>query len=233
MDQSTKRDLNEAVGYVLDERQHYKAMRANATRLFKDYRVDRHVSIKLKDFKYYYGNGWKNNDPLVREKGAEYPDRLSSPFIKALDAILVLRSTGNLGMLQPIIESLAKRGIHLEVDDPEPYKYLDQIEPYISDMCDNQHNICQTADQRKEIRDSLKDVEWSNHSFHHWTHFMANVVENDFEVEKMSKAIEQTTKELNLNEKEKDLYNEFIPTVKNAKNEVFEKVEVGTTIVDE
>ena len=232
MEQSTKRDLNEAVGYVLDEREFYKGMRANATALYKAYRVDRGVATKLKDFKYYYGNGWVGNDPLVKEKGAQYPDRLSAPFIKALDAILVLRSTGNLKMLDPIIKSLEKRGIHLQVDDPNPYKFTDKIEPYIQAMCGNQADICETADKRKGIRDALKDVEWSNHSFHHWTHYMANVVESGYDPSTKNKVKKKTDEELKLNEKEKDLYTEFIPTMENAKNESFEPVDAMETIIE-
>lgn len=157
------RDLFDAgVDNLLEERKLYKDMRSVASTAAKDLDVKARSLMALKDYKHYYGRDWAYNNPLTPLPKEDLPDgyrcRMSQPFRKMVDIINVLKETGELEMLDPIIQALAVKGIELKITDDINYDRKDDVEEYVEHMDSFQSSICILADERKDLRKQVKEL---------------------------------------------------------------------------
>lgn len=137
---------------LVEQRKVYKDMRSVAKDVEEVFGIDAKSAIALKDFVHYYEFDWENNDPLIPAKGEQWRCRLSQPFRRVMNAINVLRETGHLYMLDPILKSLDEKGVHIIIDDNVKFDKSNDLHAYIEQMSEQQGVICNLADERKELR---------------------------------------------------------------------------------
>lgn len=145
-------DLLDETRKVEDEKKvAAKAMNELAKDAANSLNADPSTLKKCKDYKYYYGRGWVNENPLELDKDEKFKDRISPTFKKLRDIILDLQANGMTDLLKPYIGALEGYGIHITIDEADPIvSDVEEIKEVIESMCGYQQVICENSDIIKE-----------------------------------------------------------------------------------
>ncbi len=153
-----RKDLfEESCNRLIEQREFYKDMRSTAKAAAVQFDLKLPDIMALKDYVHYHKMDWDSN-PLESDNTADYKDKLMQPFRKMAEAIDVLRNTGSLELLDPMIKALNDIGIHLTIDDNVKFEKNKDLMPFILLMSSSQKSICELADERKANGDISKEL---------------------------------------------------------------------------
>lgn len=143
--------------YVLLKRKQrlHKEMNKTAS-LFND--IDKKITLKVKDYIYYRGNGWKSKDnPIDKlEEKVKFPDRVSPVFRRLREIVYNLKMTNKLDLLDIYIEAMKEYGIKIEIDGMNEFGLnsvdfsSEKLKNTLDVMCDYQADICGIANTLKD-----------------------------------------------------------------------------------
>lgn len=145
--------LEDSLGTLTDAKKYKKEMNNILKEGAKQSGLSRKTIAHCKDMKFYYGQGWLDNDPFEKDPTVKFNDKISGPFIAVLSIIKDLKSCGMLELLTPIVDGLAKKGITLDIsevisDEAEDEQYISDV---IENACDFQKKITTLSDKIKEV----------------------------------------------------------------------------------
>jgi hypothetical protein len=145
--------LEESAEILHDKSAASKNMNMIASETAKMQQIEKSIIVRAKDYKYYAGAGWIDNDPLQKNPEEKFPDRVAPTFRKLLQIIDDLRAIGKTDWLDPYVQALSNHGIDLTfsaadcmVNDP------DEVEAAIENMCGFQKTICTLADEINDVK---------------------------------------------------------------------------------
>lgn len=106
----------------------------------------------LKDYVHYYGRGWENGNPLVKEKGEKFPDRISTPFRHFAEVITTCAKAGKLDLLDQHLAALSAIGIDISFNGnltKNSVQDVELLDTVIEKGSQLQSVICSHADSIK------------------------------------------------------------------------------------
>jgi hypothetical protein len=155
--------LEEAHQLHIEKIEASKAMNLEANDCAERNGIEKSIVLRLKDYRYYHGNGWEGGDPLTLEKGAKFADRVSPCFRRLALIIDDCQQAGTMDYLQEYIDAMETRGIHITIDPkPQVAKSADDVKHSVSSLGGYQAVICSNADKiRDECGEQAEEMDFA------------------------------------------------------------------------
>jgi len=140
--------MEEAYEILKDKKAASKQMNLVASDTSKIQKIEKPVLIRCKDYLHYRGAGWIGNDPLTKEEGEKFPDRVTPTMRKFLQIIDDLYAVGKSDLLNVYFDALRNKGIEITVTGKDTRVHdVDETWQAVENMSDFQTTICKLADE--------------------------------------------------------------------------------------
>ncbi len=153
--------INSSLESLKEKKSYSYQMNSTFKEAGKHANVEPTVLRRVKDYKYYKGNGW-DGSPIVLDKDEKFKDRVSPVFKKLYTIVDDLAQVDQLELLDEYLDCLRDLGIKIDISN-----YHSATSTTDKDVTDSaietgvslQSNICQLADEIKENDSEQAEVE--------------------------------------------------------------------------
>lgn len=144
----------------------WKEMELEVKPAAKTLNVPKWVFYCLKDFQYYKGLGWLDDNPLLRDSEVKFKDRVAPCFIKLLKIVQLCRQMDCLDFLKEYLDALEEYGISIKIEpshssiDKFSDTTIEEIQKVVDEMKIKQKEICRLADilrDEKSLKSEMLD----------------------------------------------------------------------------
>jgi len=116
----TKKELLDEYEEVLEDRKNAaKQMSIVISDLAKAQHVEKKTLSLAKSLLFGKGEGWLGGNPLEHDPDAKHTDKFQAPLRKFSEIVFALQAIDCLDWLDPYIEEMDARGIHITIDKGE------------------------------------------------------------------------------------------------------------------
>ena len=145
--------LDDSLDTLADKKRFAKTMNALIKDCSKATNIEPKVLKAVKNYYHYKGANWTDNNPLEKDSTKKDKDKVSSVFIKLLEVTDNLRKIGDRKFLEPYIEALSLKGIHLSIDyDEVDDNKFNEIIEVLNSASKLQTNVDALNEEIKEVK---------------------------------------------------------------------------------
>jgi len=140
--------LEDSAEILAEKKLHSKHMGMVAKDTAKAQGIEKPIMIRCKDYAYYRGSGWMDDDPLTKDPDEKFPDRVTPTFKKLLQIIDDLAAIGKLDMLDIYLDAMKQKGVEIKITGKQVrVADVDETWAGIENMKGFQSDICRLADE--------------------------------------------------------------------------------------
>lgn len=150
--------LDDSLETLVDKKRYSKEMNKMIKECAKINGLDKSSLKRCKDYSYFKGKGWLNNDPLTKDPSSKEKDKLTPIFSKLREVFEDLNMIGDIDLLKPYLEKLELSGIKITYSPKVAYttkQSVDEIKDVINSAVNYQNKVS-TLDSRLKDEDSVK-----------------------------------------------------------------------------